>query len=199
VSAASGTVTITVVPTYSLPVGNSFSVTTDSNQPVSIHLSGTAFNGTVLSNIWLITPPALGNLTGTAPDFTYTPYGLAGADRIVYRVIDFLGIPSADATVSISVVVPTAPLAPTALLATAISSSEIDLQWTDNSRDEDGFQIERSNDNKSWKLVATVGPNVSNYSNTGLSGNKTYAYRVRAFNRAGTSDYSNTASTRTLR
>lgn len=40
--------------------------------------------------------------------------------------------------------VPSPPLAPTALTATAASSSQIDLAWTDNSGNEDAFQIERS-------------------------------------------------------
>ena len=70
------------------------------------------------------------------------------------------------------------PAAPTGLTATAVSSSQINLAWSDNSRNEDGFQIERSNDNRSWKLIVTVGPNVRNFSNTDLTGNKTYSYRV---------------------
>jgi phosphodiesterase/alkaline phosphatase D-like protein len=40
---------------------------------------------------------------------------------------------------------------------------------------------------------------VGNYSSTGLSANKTYYYRVRAYNVLGNSGYSNTASAKTLR
>jgi phosphodiesterase/alkaline phosphatase D-like protein len=35
--------------------------------------------------------------------------------------------------------------------------------------------------------------------NTGLKANKTYWYRVRAYNATGNSDYSNTASAKTPR
>ena len=90
-------------------------------------------------------------------------------------------------------------MAPSGLTAAAVSASEIDLVWTDNALREEGFQIERSNDNNSWKVVGTVAANVRSFSNTGLVGNRTYAYRVRAFNQAGSSAYSNVASTKTLR
>jgi hypothetical protein len=40
---------------------------------------------------------------------------------------------------------------------------------------------------------------VSTFSNTGLSRNTRYRYRVRAFNSGGNSAYSNIAAARTLR
>ena len=39
---------------------------------------------------------------------------------------------------------PTVPNAPTGLVATAVSSSQIDLTWTDNAGNETGFIVERS-------------------------------------------------------
>jgi hypothetical protein len=47
--------------------------------------------------------------------------------------------------------------------------------------------------------IAQVGINTSSFSNTGLSRNTRYRYRVRAFNSGGNSGYSNTAGARTLR
>ena len=41
--------------------------------------------------------------------------------------------------------------------------------------------------------IATVGPNVTSYTDTGLLPLVTYCYRVRAYNGAGDSGYSNTA------
>src|SRR5207244_13195144 len=86
---------------------------------------------------------------------------------------------------------------PSTLAATAISRSEIDLSWTDNSANEDGFRIERSTDGTNFAEIATVGPNVTTYADTGLTRNKQYYYRVRAYNSAGTSAYSNVASAET--
>lgn len=90
------------------------------------------------------------------------------------------------------------PTAPTNLAATATSSSQINLSWTDNSNNEQGFKIEYSLSSSSgFTEIATVGANITTYSNTGLNANTTYYYRVRAYNSAGNSAYSNTASATT--
>jgi hypothetical protein len=93
------------------------------------------------------------------------------------------------------------PAAPTGLTATAVSRSQINLSWTDASSNEDGFRIERCTGSKctNFAQVATVGANVKTYSNTGLPTNTTYTYRVRAYNAAGSSAYSNTARATTKR
>ncbi len=90
------------------------------------------------------------------------------------------------------------PAAPTNLLATAISSSQITLSWTDNSSNESGFQIQRSSDGVSFVLIATVGINVTTYTDNGRTAATTYYYRVRAFNSRGNSAVSNVASATTL-
>jgi hypothetical protein len=91
------------------------------------------------------------------------------------------------------------PIAPSGLVATAISKTRIDLSWTDNSNNEAGFKIERSANGTSFSQIATVGANVTTYNNTGLKANKTYWYRVRAYNGTGHSGYSNVASAKTPR
>ena len=88
---------------------------------------------------------------------------------------------------------PPAPIAPTSLSATAVSDVEIDLTWSDNAGDEDGFTIERSLDQATWTSVGGVGANVTTYSDTGLAANTSYYYRVYAHNQAGNSGYSNQA------
>jgi len=86
-----------------------------------------------------------------------------------------------------------APTSPSNLIATAISSSQINLSWQDNSNNETGFKIERKIAGGSYSQITTVGANVTSYQNTGLSPNTTYYYRVRAYNDAGNSAYSNEA------
>jgi hypothetical protein len=84
------------------------------------------------------------------------------------------------------------PAAPTSLGATAVSSSQIDLAWTDNAGDEDGFRVERSTDGSNFSQIATTAANVTSYADTGLAASTTYYYRVLAFNSSGDSAYSNT-------
>src|SRR4029077_19099293 len=52
------------------------------------------------------------------------------------------------------------PAAPSGLTATAVSSSQINLNWTDNSTNETGFKVERSVNNQTFSQIATVGVNV---------------------------------------
>jgi alpha-tubulin suppressor-like RCC1 family protein len=83
--------------------------------------------------------------------------------------------------------------APSGLSATAISFSQIDLSWQDNSNNEDGFEIWRSTDGINYELIITTTSNT--YSDTGLLPLTAYYYRVRAFNSIGdNSSYSNEAS-----
>lgn len=87
----------------------------------------------------------------------------------------------------------TPPLAPSLLTAAPVSASQINLLWTDNAADETGFRIERSTSGGAFAEIAVAGPNVTAWSNTGLTGNTNYAYRVRTTNSGGNSAYSNTA------
>jgi len=93
----------------------------------------------------------------------------------------------------------TATAAPSGLTATAVSKSQINLARTDNATNEDGFAIERSTDRTNFAALATVGPNVRAYANTGLPAYRLFYYRVRAFRTGVNSPYSNVASARTLR
>jgi len=93
------------------------------------------------------------------------------------------------------------PAAPTNLTATAISKSQINLTWRDNSSNETGFRIQRCKGSTctNFAQVASVGVNVKSYSNTGLTANTTYRYRVYAYNATGSSAYSNIVTATTLK
>src|SRR6266436_2279722 len=90
------------------------------------------------------------------------------------------------------------PNAPTNLAASAVSSSEIDLSWQDNSTNETAFKVQRSLNGSSFSEIASLGANVTSYSDTGLAASTKYYYRVRSYNNTGGSSFSNTASASTL-
>ncbi|MGH7494416.1 MAG: fibronectin type III domain-containing protein, partial [bacterium] len=88
--------------------------------------------------------------------------------------------------------------ASTNLVATPVSSSQIDLTWTDQTTNESGFKIERKTGVAgTYAEIAAVGVNVTNYSNTGLATGTQYFYRIRAYNSSNVSTYSNEANATT--
>jgi subtilisin family serine protease len=75
-----------------------------------------------------------------------------------------------------------APETPTDLTVAGISNTNIDLVWTDNSSNEDGFKIERKTDeNSEFTELASVSENITAYSDSNITHSTTYYYRVRAF------------------
>lgn len=93
---------------------------------------------------------------------------------------------------------PSPPSAPSGLNATAASSSSIDLSWTDNSNNEDDFQIQRSlTGTGGWSQVSVTSPNATSFTDTGLSASTDYYYRVRARNTTGNSSWSGVSSATT--
>jgi len=106
-------------------------------------------------------------------------------------LIFFLVLPAASLWAAV-------PNAPSGLTATALSLTQIKLTWTDNSTDETRFYIERKiGASGTYTYLTYVGANVTTYTNTGLTHNSEYYYRVRAYNASGYSSYSNEASATT--
>jgi hypothetical protein len=90
-------------------------------------------------------------------------------------------------------------VAPSQLSAQAVSRSEVQLRWRDNAGTEDGFRIERCTGTgcTSFSEIAAVGHDETSYLDGGLARRTSYSYRVRTYNSAGSSAYSNTATAKT--
>ena len=73
------------------------------------------------------------------------------------------------------------PTAPSDLIATVISDTQINLSWTDNSDNETGFKVGRDG-----SLINTV--NLNNYTDNNVVCNTTYSYSVKATNTIGDSE-----------
>ena len=115
---------------------------------------------------------------------------------------DCIGVVVADTNgTSSGMTVQTAPAAPSDLTVTEITSNSVSIAWTDNSSDEDGFKIEwcTGANCTDFQLLATMPAGVNSITQWSLSKNRTYKYRVYAYNVAGDSGYSNTVAATTLR
>src|SRR5215813_13347709 len=76
--------------------------------------------------------------------------------------------------------------------AAAVTAAQVTLSWSDNSTNEDGFRIERrTSTTATYAEIAAVGENATSYTDVNLANGTTYCYRVRAYNAAGASGYSN--------
>ena len=85
----------------------------------------------------------------------------------------------------------TAPAAPSGLTASAASSSQVNLTWTDNSDNESAFAVWRQGGGAASARVAALAPNTTRFTDTGLTPGTAYTYEVRAINNAGASPWSN--------
>ncbi|MEZ4867182.1 MAG: S8 family serine peptidase [Caldilineaceae bacterium] len=72
-------------------------------------------------------------------------------------------------------------LAPTNAQVTLESATQITLRWTDNTGDETGFKVERCQNAgcTNFTQIATLSANSTSYSDSGISANTSYRYRVR--------------------
>ena len=152
-------------------------------------------------------PSRYAEIAQTGPNIDYHgDTGLPPGTTYSYRVRAFnvSGVSSYSNT-STATTAGGPPAAPSSLLTSASSASSINMTWTDNSSNEDGFKVERCPGTASfcnanpfqYAQIGQTGPNIGSYGNTGLAAGTTYSYRVRAFNASGDSSYSNTSSATT--
>jgi hypothetical protein len=106
------------------------------------------------------------------------------------RAYNSHGYSSYSNLVSVEVIGP--PAAPTQLSGEAVSWRRVNLAWSDNSRNEDDFYIERRLPPATfWTRIATKPADTNIYSDSTVQQSTRYAYRVQAHNGAGVSAFSN--------
>jgi hypothetical protein len=131
-------------------------------------------------------------ITTTAADTTsYSDTGLSSDGTYTYSVIATNANGDSQSATAVGTTSSTAPNAPTGLTTTVISQTAIDLTWTDNSDDENGFIVNR---NGTPIATPTTTTGIVNYSDTGLTCSTTYNYSVVATNAIGESTSSSSIS-----
>ena len=136
--------------------------------------------------------------TVAANTATFQNTGLAGGTTYRYYVVssnqDGDSQPSNEAQATTL----NPPVAPSSLVATSVSTTQINLSWKDPSNNETGFRIRRrSSSNGMWTVIGTVGANVTSFISSGLSPGQTYYFVVTTYNPTGESLFSNQVSSTT--
>jgi fibronectin type 3 domain-containing protein len=132
---------------------------------------------------------------------SYTDSGLSSSTAYTYRVraANTAGNSTYTNTAQATTATPapTAPAAPSNVLAAVVSSTQINLTWTDNSSGSASFIIVRATGNGGFTQLATVATGLTSYSDTSLSPGTKYTYAVEASSAGGQSDFSNSSSATT--
>jgi hypothetical protein len=135
--------------------------------------------------------------TAGANTTTYSATSLVANTTYAFRVKAYEGPNDSSPSNTAAATTLPPPAAPSALTATAVSSTRIDLHWNDNSTYEQSYVVERATGAGSFALVASLGANATAYSSTSLTAGTTYSFRVRALDGPNNGPYSNTASATT--
>lgn len=114
---------------------------------------------------------------GTGDLGTFTDSGLSEGTHYWYRAE---AVVPGDASASITADAWTELLAPSALSATPVSSSEIDLTWTNQTSVGTGIDVFCSFDGSNYGLVATLNSTQSYYDDTGLPSGYHYWFELVA-------------------
>jgi large repetitive protein len=157
---------------------NRITIYASGGQTVSLNAASNTSNTVQLGGL---VPDASGMIEFTAQKDGGAPFGYINA-MVIQSYIDN-GI----------------PLAPQNLTAAGLNSS-IQLNWSDRSNNEDGFEVYRSTSlNGTYTLVTTTAANATSYADGTVQAGTLYYYKVRAYRSPGIfSGYTNTAAASTI-
>ncbi|TAM93417.1 MAG: hypothetical protein EPN39_20085 [Chitinophagaceae bacterium] len=84
----------------------------------------------------------------------------------------------------------TVPVMPSSITAKTVSYNQINLNWTDNSNNETGFEIYRASVSAGpWQIIYTTKANMTAFTDSTVSPSTTYYYKVQAVNQYGSSGF----------
>lgn len=177
-------------------------LTTPTNNAVFNSPATIPFAATVASNSWPISKveflannSAVGESTTPPYNFAWTPPG-GGNYALAARAVFASGTATSTQAVTINYRLP--PAVPADFATTAVSTNEIALAWTETATDEDSFLIERSADGTNFVQILSRPPNATNATDSALTPDTTYIYRLRAHNAVGYSAYTDFVSATTF-
>lgn len=127
----------------------------------------------------------------------YSDLGLTANTRYFYRIraANLYGTSSYSNIAFVTTLNLPIPDPPKALTATPISSTQINLSWTDSNNNETGYKIEISLDNSTWIEIVNLAANSTSYNSIGLNPNTLYYYRAYSYNDFGNSSYATKSAT----
>jgi DNA-binding beta-propeller fold protein YncE len=126
----------------------------------------------------------------------YTDTNVVSGSFYEYRVAasNRWGVSPYSGLRSITVLRPSAPVAPLGLKARANSAHSIQISWIDG-LDETGYRIQRRTDDpQSWANIMTLPADALAWTDTNVVSGTEYWYRIVAFNAIGDSPFSNVDS-----
>jgi RHS repeat-associated protein len=120
-----------------------------------------------------------------------TVSGLSPISTYYYRVTATSSAGTTAVSNTITVTTPTGilPNAPTNIATIIAVNNSIKISWTDNSTNEDAFEVDRSVNGAAYSKIVTLSVNNNQYFDINLIPGNTYTYRVRAINASGNSAY----------
>ncbi len=136
--------------------------------------------------------------TGAISSISYKMIGIAGEPSALDQVTSSSYKLRPDYNFEVSSVPPPPPppppsadppAPPTGLSVLSFTGSEILIQWGDNSDNEDGFIIERTDSMSPWARVTVTGADAATYTDTTVRCSWQYSYRVCSYNAGGNSEY----------
>ena len=127
---------------------------------------------------------------GTTNRTSFIDSGLQSGHTYYYRVSAANPAGSTDFTDPVNATPPIPPLTPSNGHATLVKSDEVDLAWTDNANNEEGYRIfRRLGSAGTFELLVQLPPDTQAYVDNTVPPATQVDYHIQAYNAAGFSDF----------